>query len=120
MSLRRARARGGMPKGVSESLDSGTICTLADQFPGQTFSRPKRDQCFFPKFQAQGHVPVFLLQCNAVLVARQLVKIRAMEAGKGFQFIQRARLFEDFRIELNSCMRSVDPRAAASSFFDGP
>ena len=54
-----------------------------------------------------------------VLVSWQLVEIGAIKAGKGFEFIQRARLLESFSVKFNRRMSGIDACAAAGGFLDG-
>src|SRR5687768_1336226 len=119
MSLRMASARDGSPEEASEILDSCSLCTLVYQFPAQAFPRAQWDQRFTSEFKVRRCLPAFFLQRNTVLVTRQPVEIRAMKAGEGFQFIQRACLFKDFRIKLDRRVGGINTCAAAGIFLCG-
>ena len=84
--------------------------------PGDLPARPEGNEHFFPEWNGFGHDPFFPEQRDFFPVPRQAVEIGAMEAGEGFQFFERAGLFEGLRIKLDSRMGSVDPRAAARRF----
>src|SRR5690606_10683658 len=66
-------------------------------------------------FLRQG--PVILDQCDAVGIAWQAIKVRAVVAGKAFQALQRAQLLEYFGIEFQCCRRGEAASAAAGGFF---
>ena len=60
------------------------------------------------------------MQRDCLAVARQSVKVRAIEAGEGFQLIERASLLKRVRIERQCDWRAENACAAAGSLLLAP
>src|SRR2546421_7083579 len=66
------------------------------------------------------HCPWLMAQGNALLIARQAIKIRAVKTGECFQSIERAGLLEYFRVKLDGRVRRIAAGAAATRFLAVP
>lgn len=60
------------------------------------------------------------MQRDCLAVARQPVKVRAIEAGEGLQLVERARLLKRVRVERQRDWRAENAGAAAGSLLLAP
>src|SRR5690606_15580479 len=65
---------------------------------------------------AARHLPGSAYQRDALFVARQTVEVRTVEAGEGFQPVERAGLFERLCIQLDRRMRGEAAGTTAGRF----
>ena len=67
-----------------------------------------------------GHAPRDLHQRDLVVVARQTIEIRAMNAGETFEPVERIGGLKYFGIKLDAGMRGINARAAAIGLLGVP
>src|SRR5690606_2100047 len=87
---KKPRKRRAMGVFSAELLFCVTDIRLVLQFPAQGFTRTQRHDNVLPERHFRRHLPGLFHQRDLVAVAWQAVEIRAVEAGKAFQLVQRA------------------------------
>src|SRR5690606_4382588 len=87
------------------------------QFPAQGFTRAQRYDYILAEGHLSLHLPVLFNQGDFIAVAWQAVKVRAMEAGKAFQFVQGAQVFKNFGVQFNGAVSGVAACTATGVFF---
>src|SRR6266705_206240 len=87
--------------------------------PSDGFARAQRNQRRRAERDFAGHGPGFLAQSDRAAVAWQAVEIRPVKAGKGLDLVERPRLLEGLRIELDRRVRRIDARVAAQRLLVG-
>ena len=87
------------------------------QLPAKSFTSAQWHQRLVAQAQTVWHLPVLFEQGDGIGIARQIIKIGAEMAGEGFEFIERARIFKGFGVELNRGIGGVTTGAAAGGFF---
>src|SRR5690606_35822895 len=81
--------------------------------PPDSPTRAQRNQRFVAERVLPRNFPFLAHQGDGVLVSRQSVEIRAVEAGKALELVQGAGFLERFGVELDGGVSGIDPGAAA-------
>ncbi len=89
---------------------------MLQQAPAQFFPGAQRDDTLLAQWQLGRGYPVFTDQGDVVGIARQAIEVRAVQAGKAFQLVQRMALLEGFGIQLTGGIGGVAAGAAAGRF----
>src|SRR5450830_991936 len=81
------------------------------------FTTIERYHRSIPHWQFRWNRPAFAAECHTVLITRQAIESRAIQAGKTLQLIERTGLIECLRVQLKRMQCCITAGAAASMFF---
>src|SRR5690554_597836 len=84
--------------------------------PVNGFTSLERDDGAIRQWQLLRHGPGLTYQGNGVGVSWQAIKVRAVETGKGFQFVENAEFFKDVCVQANGAVGRIATGAAAGGF----
>src|SRR5690554_4212258 len=88
--------------------------------PVNGFTSLERDDGAIRQWKLLRHGPGLPHQGNGIGVAWQAVEVRAVEAGKGFQFVQNAQFLKDVCVQADGAVGRVATGAAAGGFLFVP